>query len=199
MRRSLIILAPLLALAGNAQGAIGETEQQIRAQYGEAVTVLPSTPRDTGLTKCYSAHGYVIAVTYLRGRSVREVHTKADNSKLSDTEIRALLNSNTGGYTWNAQQLHASPDASGGVRQWRSIDQPSRVAIYDGQTRALFITTQRFIDLTNAKSRQMATNLARRRLLELNSGPLKSMDAFGGGGFSQQQRNQAQPSGSPAK
>ena len=198
MRRLLIILAPLLALAGNAQGTIGESEQQIRARYGEAITVLPSTARDTGLTKCYSSHGYVIAVTYLRGRSVREVHTKADNSKISDAEIRALLNSNTGGYTWNAQQLPGSQNASEGVRQWRSIDQQSRVAIYDGQTRALFITTQRFIDLTNAKSRQMATNLARRRLLELNSGPLRSMDAFSGGGISQQ-RSQAQPSGSPAK
>jgi hypothetical protein len=126
------------------------------------------------------------------------VHTKADNSKISDAEIRALLNSNTGGYTWNGQQLSGSQNASGGVRQWRSIDQQSRVAIYDGHTRALFITTQRFIDLTNAKSHQMATSLARRRLLQLNSGPIKSMDGFSGGNFSHQ-RSQPQPSGSPSK
>jgi hypothetical protein len=197
MRRLLSILATAFSLIGAAQARIGDTEGQIRTRYGDAITVLPSRARDAGLTKCYSSNHFLITVTYLNGHSAREIVTKADNSKISDGEIQTLLETNASGSSWNAQQLTGPKSVTAGVQQWRTAAPRSRVAIYDSQTRALFITNQQFIDLTKAQ-KPVATRANQRDVARAIGHAPRNMDLLGGGSGLPLGRNQAQPSGSPA-
>jgi hypothetical protein len=159
-RRPLRILTAIIAIAflaaGTARGRIGETEAQIKTRYGEAVTTLASRTNGAGLTKCYAARGYLMAVTYLGGRSAREMIVKADSSKMTDEEIYRLLGANGNDPAAATQALTGPKSVTVNVTEWRSLDQRSRVAFYDSHMRALFITTQKFIDLTNAQKRAVA-------------------------------------------
>ena len=181
---------------GTAQGRIGETEEQIRARYGEAITVLPTRTKGAGLTKCYSSPGFLVAVTYLNGHSVREMIAKGDNSKMTDAEIQTLLKANAQGSSVNAQQLTGPKTVTAGVQEWRSLDQRSRVAFYDSHTCALFITTQAFIDLTNAKQQRITLKDA--GALGARGRAQTNMQVLERGGASAMRRGLAQPSGSPA-
>ena len=80
---------------------------------------------------------------------------KTDKSKIADGEIQNLLDSNATGSSAGGQQMIGPRTIVAGVQEWRSVDQSARVAFYDSQTRALFITTQKFIDLTNGAKRQV--------------------------------------------
>ena len=104
MRRLLGIIVPAFLLVATAQARIGETEAEIRARYGDPIGILPSSV-EASLTNHYLSGGFSIAVTYVDGRSAREMLAKADKSKITDKEIRLLLDANAGGYSWNAQQL----------------------------------------------------------------------------------------------
>ncbi|MBA3543587.1 MAG: hypothetical protein H0T83_03995, partial [Chthoniobacterales bacterium] len=148
---------------------------------------------------CYSSSGYLIAVTFLKGQSIREMLTKADNSKISATEIYKLLDARTSGASWNIQEVKGSVHVTAGVQQWRSNDQRSRVAIYDSQTRALFITTQQFINLTNAKKQRNAVR-ASVEGLGARGRPLQGMSRLERGTALQSlRRDPAQPAATPAK
>jgi hypothetical protein len=199
MRQLISILAAAFSLIGSAEARIGDTEAQIRNRYGDAITVLPSRTRDAGLTKCYSSHHFLIAVTYFNGRSAREIVTKSDKSKISDEEIQSLLKIDANGSSWTAQQLTGPKAVTAGVQQWRTDTPRSRVAIYDSQTRALFITNQQFINLTKAEKRQIPIRANAREL----TGPIgpapRSAEIFGSGAGLPLGRGQAQPSASPAK
>lgn len=206
MRRILGVFAAAIFLARATQGGIGESEEQIRKDYGEPITVLPKRAGEIGLTKCYLSHGFSIAVTYLEGRSVRETLIKNDNSKISETEIRKLLKKDTGAR--ESARMEGPKMVTAGVQEWRSADQHSRVALYDSATRALFITTQKFISLTSAKSqrnakiersdkklrdRVNAERGASKALTQDVRGAINRSAGFGGG------RGQLQPSATPAK
>lgn len=154
MQRLISIFAFAFLLSETAQGRIGDTEAEVRTRYGNALAVLPSRAGDPGLTKCYSYQPYLVAVTYAHGRSVREILTKADNSRISGAEIRTVLDANAGSSTWDAQQLTGPEKVTTGVQQWRTSDRRPRVAFYDLQTHALFVTTQQFIDLTKSAKRR---------------------------------------------
>jgi hypothetical protein len=201
-RRPLRILTAIVAIAflavATARGRIGETEAQIQKRYGDAVTTLPSRTSGAGLTKCYAARGYLVAVTYLHGRSAREMIVKADNSKMTDAEIYRLLGTNGNDASAETQALTGPKSVTVGVTEWRSLDQRSRVAFYDSHTRALFITTQKFIDLTNAQKRAVtlrgdAGGLGARGRSDVN---LKAMQRDLGVAA---MRGQAKPAATPAK
>ena len=201
MRRSFTTLIAAFALVASAQGGIGDTEAQIRARYGETIGVLPAPAGDASLTKCYSSEGFIISVTYVKGHSVREILTKGNNSKITETEIQTALRANAGGSTWNAEQL-ADPRTTG-VQEWRTSNQESRVAIYDSQTRALFITTQQFIDLTKATKPQVAAKVSVTGLGGLGPvgpvgvRPTRGVRLFEKGAALRSRQNQPQPSASP--
>ena len=201
-RRPLRILTAILAIAflavATARGRIGETEAQIQKRYGDAVTTLRSRTSGAGLTKCYGAQGYLVAVTYLHGRSAREMIVKADNSKMTDAEIYRLLGTNGNDVSAETQALTGPKSVTVGVTEWRSLDQRSRVAFYDSHTRALFITTQKFIDLTNAQKRAVslrgdASGLGARGRSDVN---LRSMQRDLGAAAL---RGQPKPAATPAK
>ena len=50
-----------------AQARIGETEDQVKARYGEAIRG-PSQP-GIGVTKFYSSNSFLVSVTFLNGRA----------------------------------------------------------------------------------------------------------------------------------
>ena len=164
LQRFLGILVPAFLLIGTAQARIGETEAEIRARYGEPIGILPSSVQ-ASLTKRYLSGGFSIAVTYVSGRSAREMLAKADESKITDKEIRLLLDANAGGYSWNVQQLDSQKNVPAGLLVWRTDDQRSRVAFYDSRAQAFFVTTQHFVNLTNATNRRTTTRLKRGELL----------------------------------
>jgi hypothetical protein len=201
-RRPLRILTAIFAIAflavATARGRIGETEAQIQKRYGDAVTTLPSRTSGAGLTKCYAARGYLVAVTYLHGRSAREMIVKADNSKMTDAEIYRLLGTNGNDASAETQALTGPKSVTVGVTEWRSLDQRSRGPVYDSHTRARVITTQKFIDLTNAQKRAVtlrgdAGGLGARGRSDVN---LKAMQRDLGVAA---MRGQAKPAATPAK
>lgn len=198
MRRSLAILATASFMIGTAQARIGDTEEQIRMRYGNPITVLPPRPSDAGLTKCYSSNGFSIAVTYLKGHSVREMFVKSDNSKITKTEIKRLINGHASASSKEVQPMVGPESVTTSVQVWRSSDQRSRVAIYDSRTGGLFITTQQFIDLTNAKKRQI-TARANPSLFGSSGPPQRNMQLFDKSAAATLRPGQSKPSASPAK
>jgi len=198
MRRSLAVFATASLIIGTAQARIGDTEEQIRTRYGNPITVLPSRPSDAGLTKCYSSDGFSIAVTYLHGHSVREMFARSDNSMITKTEIERLINGHAGASSEEVQHMVGPENVTASVQLWRSADQGSRVAIYDSRTRALFITTQQFINLTNAKNRQI-TPRANRPLFGSSGLPQKNMQPFDKSAAGMLRQAQSKPSATPAK
>ncbi|MEO5717814.1 MAG: hypothetical protein ABIR29_04500 [Chthoniobacterales bacterium] len=141
-------------LPGTAAARIGETEAEVKARYGDPIFNLPS--RENTLTKCYLSGGFSIAVTYVGGKSAREMLAKADKSEITEKEINRLLEANSGGSAWNAQQLAGEKNVPDGLLGWRTDDEKPRVALYDERTQAFFVTTQKFINQTNAATRRSA-------------------------------------------
>lgn|GEM_PF-1783863 len=155
IQKLFLTLAVALAVAGRTEARIGDKEAEIHARYGDPIAQLTAKTRDPGAVKCYFWKGYIVAVTYLGGRSAREIFTKANNSHLTAAEIDAVLKANAGGLKWQAEEIVYSKGASPGVRQWRTSEDGSRIAFYDSETRALFISTQRFVELVKATQRQI--------------------------------------------
>jgi hypothetical protein len=196
MRQLSSILVAAFVLVGTAQGRIGESEEQIRTRYGEAITILPSRTMGAGVTKCYSSHGLAVAVTYLNGQSVREMIAKADSSKITHAEIHSLLEANASGSSSGVQRMTGPETVTAGVQEWRTTDQRSRVAFYDSHTRALFITTQNFIDLTNAKKKQISMRDA--GAFGARGRPQTNMKALERGSAITMRNGQPQPAATPA-
>ena len=154
----LLIGCPIAALLGapaTAHARLGESEARIELRYGKPIAQVPAVPGDLGLTKYYASKGFSIFVTFLEGRSVREMFAKRDRSELSAGELQILLNADSGGYQWGGEHPANQDGAPRGASEWRSIDQRTRVAFYDTNTRALFITTQDYIDRLDAHVKQI--------------------------------------------
>lgn len=202
MQRSVIAFAAAFLFLASADARLGETEAQIQAQYGNPIALLPARTGEPGMTKCYSADGFIVSVTYINGNSIREIFAKPDSSKISESEIHAALKTNARDSAWEPEQLVSSNAAIVGVQKWRTNDQTNRVAFYDSQTRALFITTQRFIDLSNASKRQ---SLARASSTTLRGpgvravGPAlrNNLNLLDKGSIVRSSRSQPQPSATP--
>ena len=202
MQSPVIAFAAAFVFVASAEARLGETETQVQAHYGQPIALLPSSAGEAGVTKCYSTEGFIVSVTYINGHSTREIFSKPDNSKISEGEIHAALKSNRRDSAWKPEELISSNAAIAGVRKWRTIDQSGRIAIYDPQTRALFITTQRFIDVSNATRRHSLARTSSRTLGGPGARPtaaslrsnLKTMNQ---GSILRSSRSQAQPSATP--
>ncbi len=152
--RFFLLCLAFCLLQGSAAARIGETEAEVNARYGNAIINLPS--QQNTVTKCYLSRGFSIAVTYVDGKSAREMVAKADKTEITEKEINRLLEVNSGGSSWNAQQLAGQKNVPDGLLGWRTDDAKPRVALYDERTQAFFVTTQKFINQTNAASRRAA-------------------------------------------
>ena len=81
---------------------MGETEAEVVARYGKAITV-EKGHNDRESKQLYRHDGYKITVKFLDGKSGYEEYSKEDltNFDLSDDEIKALLMANCMGLQWN--------------------------------------------------------------------------------------------------
>ncbi|MEP6976376.1 MAG: hypothetical protein ABI897_13080 [Spartobacteria bacterium] len=199
MQRSFLAVAAVLVLSASAEARIGETDAQIHARYGDPIAVLPTRDDTPGLTKCYSAEGYIIAVTSVKGRSVREILTKANSAKITDDEIQTALKANARGAAWDAAVLTGRTTVPVGVRAWRTGEQEARVAFYDAQTRALFITTQPFIDKANAPRPKISVREAIRDMGRSGGRATRDLQLMDKGSVLRGRDGAAGPAASPAK
>src|SRR3954468_17550506 len=117
MRRLLAGLAVAYFFLEPAEGRIGETEAQIRIRYGDAISVMSPQP-GIGVTKYYRSNPFLVSVTFLNGRSVREMIVRQDNSKLGDAEIQSFLKPG-GSESSEAQHMTGPTTIIAGVQQWR--------------------------------------------------------------------------------
>ena len=141
-----VIVSIVIAVAGSplAQARIGETEDQIQARYGAPMNIPPQAALMArnlpGTAKFYRAADLLVAVGYLGGKSAVEVYSKSDSSKLSDDEMKVILDANSGGAQWTRQP--------GVVALWQ-LAGTDRIAV--GLSGALMICTQSYLDSSKTK------------------------------------------------
>src|SRR5262249_30019348 len=100
---------------------------------------------------------------------------------------------------WKAEELVSANAPIVGIEKWRTNDRSQRVAFYDAQTRALFITTQRFIDFSNATKRQALARSSTTSAGGLGGRPVRNYNVIDRGSVMNTLRAQPQPSATPGK
>lgn len=194
-----VLFLTSLGLGSTGRGGIGQTEAEVKSSYGNPVTVMPANG-EPGQTKCYLSSGLSISVTYIFGRSVREIVAKTDKSRISEKELRHFLETNSGGAAWNFLQFGNKSDQSPALLEWTNEDN-GRVAFYDLKTKAFFVATEHFINVTNVNRRneeKAAARLAGRastgkRLKDLSMGGNSSPTLNGVGAGFQNGQSSPQP------
>ncbi len=192
------LVAAAFLLSESAEARIGETEAEIGARYGDPIATVGSSAQ-ASLTKCYLSGAFSIAVTFVGGRSAREMLAKADKSKITDKEIQFLLVANGGGSSWDAEPLDGQKDGPASLLAWRTVDERSRVAFYDSRMQAFFVNTQHFINLTNATNRRALAKAQRGGLMPGEHGERLMRSVRNGNAAGMLRGHQAQPSPSPAR
>ena len=95
---------------------------------------------DNAEIRWYSFRGFLILVGMDQGISQCEVFRKVDNARMSDAEIRALLEANVGAMPWRSE-----PDDNANNIVYWSRDKKSRLGIYTLATHNLLITSKPFL------------------------------------------------------
>jgi hypothetical protein len=139
MRTKLFLL--ILALGVNASASafarIGETIEQVDKRYGAPL----ETTKKNGESRRYSFGGFTILVNFERGISQCEVYQKKDVSRMTEAEIRGLLEANAGVSPWQGDA-----DEGSDTYIYRSKDGRSRIAIYNLPGHDLMVTSKAFLD-----------------------------------------------------
>lgn len=144
-------LVLILALGVNASAfaRIGETTEQVDKRYGAPL----ETTKKNGESRRYSFGGFTVLVNFERGVSQCEVYKKKDISRMTEAEIRGLLEANTGSSPWRDDA-----DEGGDTYIYRSKDGRSRVALYNLPGHDLMVTSKAFLDrhpnIANSADRQ---------------------------------------------
>jgi hypothetical protein len=94
---------PLLAfawLASTGLGCVGDTETDLAHRYGRQTKT--GTSHLPGVTiQGFNYGAFQIVVGVSNGRSMFEMYSKKDHSKLTANEVAALMNANGGTHAWN--------------------------------------------------------------------------------------------------
>jgi hypothetical protein len=147
MKTPLLLIA--LMFSTSAFARIGETTEEIDKRYGQPL----ETRRDKVETRRYSFRGFNVLVGLDRGVSQCEIYHKKDNSRMTEGEIRGLLEANAGKSKWNDD-----PDENLESFVYWSRDRKTRVAIYTLATHDLMVTSKaflpRFAHLANSSDRK---------------------------------------------
>ena len=100
MKRTLLLAATLgVALSARMFAALGDSESTITELFGVPVKQ-GSTEKGGITTKMYQKGNYVILVQFLRGLSLAESYTRADEHDFSQKEIDAFLEGSSNGRPW---------------------------------------------------------------------------------------------------
>jgi hypothetical protein len=93
--------AIVLAMASDAFAQLGQTEEQVSALFGKPIDA--GTPDKDGITtnmyRNPTGH-YHALVQFLKGHSIAEAYSRVDSGKLSEKEMSAFLQGNSGGKEW---------------------------------------------------------------------------------------------------
>jgi hypothetical protein len=134
MKTPLLLIA--LMFCTTAFARIGETTEQLTKRYGHPV----EKSHDNGESRLYSFRGFTILVGLDQGISQCEVYQKMDHSRMSEAEIRGLLDANVSNSAWRDDPEEGSND----YLYW-SRDKKTRVAIYHLTTHTLLVTSKPFL------------------------------------------------------
>ena len=137
MRRSIAIALCFLSLTTLASARIGETEEEIAARYGKPVADIPT--QAFGNVRGFKSNEYIVGVAFVNGVSNMEMFSKTDQSDMTATEIKNLLQANGPG-EWKAEGT-GKPN----WRRWRR-DDDALVALYDAGRHFLYINSKKYYE-----------------------------------------------------
>ena len=102
MKHVLILAAAIIIAFGNQAAArLGNTEDQVNALLGRPTD--PGKPDSDGITTNMYKNptgDYHALVQFLKGHSIAEAYSRVDGGKLSEKEMSAFLQGNSGGKEW---------------------------------------------------------------------------------------------------
>lgn len=116
-----IIISLLLSL--DAQARLGETKKQIVERYGEEIQEVPKLVDYNGKGHWgtfFRFNGYLISVMFDRGLSIREAFSRCDGEAISETEMLAFMEPNSGGMKW--ERLDDKEMANSNCPEWLRSD-----------------------------------------------------------------------------
>jgi hypothetical protein len=102
MKNTMILaVAIVIGLSSQAFARLGQTEEQVTALFGKPID--PGTPDKEGVTTNMYKNPtgeYHALVQFLKGHSIAEAYSRVDGGKLSEKEMSAFLQGNSGGNEW---------------------------------------------------------------------------------------------------
>jgi hypothetical protein len=98
---TIIAAAIVIGLSGQAFARLGQTEEQVSALFGKPIETDPPD-KDGVTTNTYKnpSGDYHALVQFLKGHSIAEAYSRVDGGKLSEKEMSAFLQGNSGGKEW---------------------------------------------------------------------------------------------------
>jgi hypothetical protein len=102
MKTSLILAAAIvIGLSGQAFARLGQTEEQVSALFGKPIDTDPPDKEGVTTNTYKNPSGeYHALVQFLKGHSIAEAYSRVDRGKLSEKEMSAFLQGNSGGKEW---------------------------------------------------------------------------------------------------
>lgn len=102
MKRILFLIV-IICLACNARtfARLGQTEDEVAALFGKSID--PGQPDSNGVTTNMYQNPtgvYLAIVQFLKGHSISESYARVDSHPLSEKELSAFLQGNSGGKEW---------------------------------------------------------------------------------------------------
>lgn len=102
MKTILILAAAIvIGLSGQAFARLGQTEEQVSALFGKPIDTDPPDKEGVTTNTYKNPSGeYIALVQFQKGHSIAEAYSRVDKGKLSEKEMSAFLQGNSGGKEW---------------------------------------------------------------------------------------------------
>jgi hypothetical protein len=101
--KTILILAAaiIIGLGGAAFARLGQTEEQVSALFGKPIDA-DKPDKDGVTTNTYKnpTGEYLALVQFQKGHSIAEAYSRVDGGRLSEKEMSAFLQGNSGGKEW---------------------------------------------------------------------------------------------------
>ena len=101
--KSILILTAVIVtgMSGGAFARLGQTEEQVSALFGKPIDTDPPDKEGVTTNTYKNPSGeYIALVQFQKGHSIAEAYSRVDKGKLSEKEMAAFLQGNSGGKEW---------------------------------------------------------------------------------------------------
>jgi hypothetical protein len=101
--KPILILAAVvvIGISGQAFARLGQTEEQVSALFGKPTDTDPPDKEGVTTNTYKNPSGeYIALVQFQKGHSIAEAYSRVDKGKLSEKEMSAFLQGNSGGKEW---------------------------------------------------------------------------------------------------